>query len=462
MGNRNAASGVSGDKPTLPANLPLMAHSMAALPLPVMVVDAGGRVVFYNEAAADMWGARPKLHSDKFCGPVRLFRPDGEPIPPEDTATARALRTGEPVAGEEAISERADGTRVPYQVYATPLRDTGGTLAGVVTLLLDTSEQRHDEIESARLAAIVTSSQDAIVSKTLDGVVTSWNDGATRIFGYSAEEMVGHLITKIIPPELHYEEHDILARIRGGERVDHFETKRVAKDGRSVEVSVTISPLRDKWGRIVGASKVGRDVTERKRAEERQQILVNELNHRVKNTLATVQSLAAQTLRSGGVGKSTRDDFESRLLALSKAHDHLTRSNWEHAELATIVAEVFEPYRRRESSVLDLRGDEVKLNAQTALTLAMILHELATNAAKYGALSRPGGRLAVSWNVVNGVRPAQLSIDWQEQGGPVVVPPSRRGFGSRLLDRGIHGELGGRAQISYDPAGFRCIMEIPV
>ncbi|MGE3145465.1 MAG: PAS domain-containing protein, partial [Pseudorhodoplanes sp.] len=210
MGNRTTASGASGDKPALPGNLTLLAHSMTALPLPVFVTDAEGRIVFHNAAAAALWGGRPKLHSDKFCGPVRLFRPDGEPIPPGDTATARTLRTGEAVAGEEAVSERADGKRIPYQVYATPLRDAGGALAGVVTLLLDTTDRRHDEIESARLAAIVTSSQDAIVSKTLDGVVTSWNDGATRIFGYAAEEMVGHLITKIIPPELHDEEHDIL------------------------------------------------------------------------------------------------------------------------------------------------------------------------------------------------------------------------------------------------------------
>jgi PAS domain S-box-containing protein len=451
-----------GDHAAMRAAGPLLAQAMGALPAAIFVTDAEGRIVFYNEAAAEMWGARPKLGIDRYCGPVRLYRPDGQPIAPQDCATARALRSGEAIAGEEALSERTDGTRIPYKAYPTPLRDENGNIVGVVSMLLDISDRRRDEIEAARLAAIVTSSQDAIVSKTLEGVVISWNEGARRIFGFTSDEMVGQLITKIIPPDLHFEERDILARIRRGERVEHFETVRVAKDGRRVDVSVTISPLRDKWGRIVGASKVGRDVTERKRAEERQQTLVNELNHRVKNTLATVQSLAAQTLRSGGVSDITQREFEDRLLALSKAHDQLTRGNWEHADFSTIVEDVFEPYRGAHSGTLQLQGERVRLNAQTALTLAMILHELATNAAKYGALSQPAGRLSVSWRLTNGSGPARLAIDWREQGGPEVTPPARRGFGSRLLERGITRELRGTARTSFDPAGFRCTMEIPV
>lgn len=451
-----------GNHTAMSAAGPLLVQALAALPTPVFVADAEGFIVFYNEAAAAMWGGRPRLNVDKFCGPVRLFRPDGRPIAPEDCATARALRTGQAIAGEEAISERADGARIPYEAYPTPLRDAAGSIVGVVSMLNDMSDRRRDDIEAARLAAIVTSSQDAIVSKTLDGVVTSWNEGAARIFGFTADDMVGSMITKIIPPELHHEEWDILARIRRGERVEHFETIRVARDGRRVNVSVTISPLRDKWGRIVGASKVGRDITDRKIAEERQQTLVNELNHRVKNTLATVQSLASQTLRSGGVPEITRNEFEARLLALSKAHDQLTRGNWEHADFATIVSDVFEPYRHANSGTLTLSGEAVKLNAQTALTLAMILHELATNAAKYGALSQPTGSLSVSWKVTNGAAPARLAIDWQEKGGPAVTPPVRRGFGSRLLERGITRELRGSAHTTFDPAGFRCTMEIPV
>ena len=150
---------------------------------------------------------------------------------------------------------------------------------------------------SARLASIVESSDDAIISKDLDGTVTSWNVGASRIFGYYADEMIGQPITRIIPPELHNEEEEILARLKRGERIEHYETTRVAKDGSRLDISLTISPLRDKHGVVVGASKVARDVTERKRAEKLQRLLIDELNHRVKNTLAMIQAISSQSLR---------------------------------------------------------------------------------------------------------------------------------------------------------------------
>src|SRR5262249_22145046 len=149
-------------------------------------------------------------------------------------------------------------------------------------MLIDLSERQEAAVKAAQLAAIVECSDDAIISKTLDGRITSWNAGAERIFGYSAEEMVGQPITRIIPPELYQEEEHILAELRAGKRIDHFETVRVAKDGRLVDVSLTVSTVRDKLGNIAGASKVSRDITQRKQAEETQWLLVNELNHRVK------------------------------------------------------------------------------------------------------------------------------------------------------------------------------------
>src|SRR5262249_3791915 len=163
---------------------------------------------------------------------------------------------------------------------------------GAVNVLIDISDQRRTEADSTRLAAIVSSSDDAIVSKTFDGVITSWNTGATRIFGYEAGEMIGQSIMKIIPPELEGEEKQIVAKLRRGERIDHYETIRIAKDGRRVDISLTVSPLRNKAGHLVGASKVARDISERKHAEWVQRLLIDELNHRVKNTLATVQAIA--------------------------------------------------------------------------------------------------------------------------------------------------------------------------
>jgi PAS domain S-box-containing protein len=137
----------------------------------------------------------------------------------------------------------------------------------------------ESEIMAARLAAIVANSDDVILSKTLDGIITSWNGGAERIFGYSAEEIVGQHISTIIPPELMNEEKEIIARLARGERIEHFETIRVTKDGRRVHISLTVSPMRDSEGRIIGASKVARDISDRKRAEETQRLLIDELNH---------------------------------------------------------------------------------------------------------------------------------------------------------------------------------------
>jgi two-component sensor histidine kinase len=190
--------------------------------------------------------------------------------------------------------------------------------------------------------------------------------------------------------------------------------------------------------------------------------LLNELNHRVKNTLATVQLLAAQTIRKCGLPKNVQDDFEARLVALSRAHDHLTGERWGHVDLRTIVQKAVEPYRELSSDMVRIYGEQIKVGAQASLTLAMIFHELANNAAKFGALSSNDGRLAVSWEVANEVREPTLVIDWMESGGPPVSAPARFGFGSRLLQQGISRQFKGSARLDYDPSGLRCRMEIPL
>ena len=273
------------------------AEILDALPVAVYTTDAQGRITYYNQAAEDLWGHRPKIGSDQWCGSWRLFWPDGRLLPHDECPMAVTLKEGHPVRGVEAIAERPDGTRVPFLPYPTPLRDATGQLVGAINLPVDLTERRRAEVESAQLAAIVASSDDAIISKTLEGRVTSWNEGASRIFGWEASEMIGQPILRIIPPELHDEEVEIMARLRRGERIEHFDTVRLAKDGRRVDISLAVSPIRDSSGRVTGASKVARDVTERKEAEKLQRLLVDELNHRVKNTLATVQAIASEDAR---------------------------------------------------------------------------------------------------------------------------------------------------------------------
>ena len=252
-----------------------------ALPAAVYTTDAAGRITYCNQAAIDLAGRRPRLGEDEWCVTWRLYWPDGRPMPHAECPMAVALKEDRPVRGAEAILERPDGTRIPFSPYPTPLHDAAGRLVGAVNLLVDISDRRAAEESRAHLAAIVESSDDAIVGKGLDGIVTSWNRGAERIFGYTAEEMIGQPILRLFPPDRLTEEDDILARLRRGVRVDHFETVRRRKDGQLIDVSLTISPVRDSSGRIIGASKIARDITERKRAEEALRDLKDNLERRV-------------------------------------------------------------------------------------------------------------------------------------------------------------------------------------
>jgi len=432
---------------------------LEALPVAVYTTDAAGRITFYNRAAAELWGHHPELGSSQWCGSWRLYWPDGRPLPHGECPMAVALKEGREVRGVAAIAERPDGTRVRFLSYPTPLRDASGRLVGALNLLMDVTERHDSELESARLAAIVVSSDDAIISKTLDGRITSWNAGATRIFGYEASEMIGESILRIIPPELHGEEREILARLRRGERIDHYETVRVARDGRRVDVSLTVSPLRDRSGRVVGASKVGRDITDRKRAEKMQRVLTDELAHRVKNTLATVQAIANQSLVRAKSPTDFVSSFAGRIHALAKAHTLLTRSKMQGADVMELVSEqvlIGAPNDDR----ISCSGPLLVLDAQAAVHLALVLHELATNARKHGALSVPQGRLSVTWQMrTNGG--CSLLLSWKESHGPRVSAPSAHGFGRTLIEQTVRAR-GGEASVDYRTDGLTCEIKLPL
>ncbi|HKS89039.1 MAG TPA: PAS domain S-box protein, partial [Stellaceae bacterium] len=251
------------------------------LPAAVYMTDAAGRVTYFNRAAAELAGREPVLGVTEWCVTWRLYHMDGTPMPHDQCPMAVAIKENRAVRGAEAILERPDGTRVPFTPFPTPLRDASGALVGAVNLLVDISDRKASDKARARLAAIVESSDDAIVSKNLDGVVTSWNRAAETMFGYRADEMIGRPITVLFPPDRLSEEDMILARLRRGEPVDHFETVRVRKDGSTIEVSLTISPVRNDGGQIIGASKIARDITDRKRADRALADLAENLERRV-------------------------------------------------------------------------------------------------------------------------------------------------------------------------------------
>jgi two-component sensor histidine kinase len=198
------------------------------------------------------------------------------------------------------------------------------------------------------------------------------------------------------------------------------------------------------------------------RAAEHQKLLIDELNHRVKNTLATVQSIATQTLRTANTTQDAKEALERRLLALSRAHDVLTRESWEGADLSDVVDRVLEPYQVHGESRLHIVGPHVRLTPRMSLALAMALHELATNAVKYGALSNKSGTVEVSWKVQNGDAPPRLLLRWREAGGPPVAAPRRRGFGSRLIERSLAQDLDGQVDIAFAPSGVVCTVNAPV
>ncbi len=433
---------------------------LEALPVAIYTTDAEGRITFFNQAAADFAGTQPEIGTDKWCVTWRLYWPDGRPLPHDECPMAVALKEGRIVRNVEAIAERPDGSRVHFLPFPTPLFDESGKIIGGVNLLMDITERTSAETATARLAAIVESSDDAIISKTLDGTIVSWNRGATRIFGYEAEEMIGQPIVRLIPAALRQEEERILAQLARGEHIQHFETKRVAKNGRQLDISLSVSPVRDKSGRITGAAKVARDITERKRADRQQMLLLQELNHRVKNTLATVQAIANQSLLHAKRPGDFAASFSGRIQALARAHALLTDRTFEGAEIGALVRDQVMLGDGRDDARVTFSGPVITLNAQITAQLALVLHELGTNARKYGALSVGGGRLSISWELqTNGRR--HLAINWKEGRGPKVIAPATAGFGTTLLQQTVQA-LGGEISMRYEATGMTCVIGLPL
>jgi PAS domain S-box-containing protein len=431
-----------------------------ALPAAIYMTDAAGRITYFNEAAATMWGRRPELNVDLWCGSWRLFWPDGTPMPHDACPMAVTLKERRAVRGGQAIAERPDGSRVPFMAFPTPLHDASGAFVGAVNMLIDMSEHRRAEHASQRLAAIVESSDDAIISKDLNGVIATWNKGAERLFGYLEQEAVGKPITMLIPEQHRDEETRILQRIRSGERIDHFETVRRRKDGSMVSISLTVSPISDGLGHIVGASKIARDITEQKRREEQINLLAREADHRTKNLLALAQATAHLT--NGATAAELKTAIEGRLRALANAHTLLAQSRWAGADLRNLALGELSPYCAADDGKDDSRarieGPSLMLEQQPAQAIALALHELTTNAVKYGALSVPSGRIALTWRLQSVNR---LLVRWIETGGPPVTPPVHKGFGTRVMTR-ICEQLNGELKFDWRADGLICDIAIDI
>jgi PAS domain S-box-containing protein len=350
------------------------------------------------------------------------------------------------------------------------IRDASGSVVRYSGVDFDITERKHAQETADRLAAIVRSSDDAIVSKDLNGIVVTWNDGATRLFGYSAAEMIGRSITLIIPEDRQDEEPRVLERIRAGKHVDHYETVRQRKDGSLLDVSLTVSPLRDASGLIVGASKIARDITERRRAQAQQDLLLREMRHRVKNLFAVTSSIVSLSARNASSPAEMASAIQGRLGALTRAHE-LTRpglieaspseaqDTTLHALIRAILSPYSDPSDGRRLSVVKIRGPDTAVQGDAITGLALILYELATNAAKYGALSAPGGHVSIECSQENDT----FGITWKEHGGPPLAgAPETEGFGGTLTKRLVEAQFGGSLSHDWTPGGLIARMVIPV
>jgi PAS domain S-box-containing protein len=440
-------------------------------PLPTFICGPDARLLRYNKKAEELWGVAPDASEGHlFGGAHRLYRADGTLIVADERPVAQVLKTGTGIRDLELIIERRDGSRVKVLAHIEPLFDENGRIAGAVNCMQDITAARRVEDawreSEQRLAATYAHAAIGIAEVDEEGRLLRVNETASAITGYSRDELLKMSIFDVTHPDDREWDRDTYRDQAKGKGAGYIVEKRlIRKDGRVIWVDVRSSTVRDATGRFLYGIRVVHEITDRKQAEMRQKLLLDELNHRVKNTLATVQSLATQTLRSAGSPQEFRRTFEARIVALSRSHDLLTRRNWQGADLKDVVSQQLGPYATNLAR-LTVEGDAVALTPRAALTLSMVFHELATNAAKYGALSTPNGRLEVRWTVKaadpgSADRPDRLRLTWRESGGPPVAPPERRGFGSRLIERSTS-ELDGEGELAFDPAGLCYRLAIPL
>lgn len=318
----------------------------------------------------------------------------------------------------------------------------------------------------ARLAAIVDSSFDAIIGKDLNSVITDWNRAAERLFGYTADEAIGQSVLMLIPDGLKNEETEIIERVRRGEQVASYETTRRRKDGTFVSVSLTISPIRDGNGTIIGASKIARDITAAKENDRRIRLLMREVNHRVKNQFAVILSLVRETARRATDPREFEEQIRDRIMALSRSHDLLVSSEWSGASLLDLLQEHLKPFGHDEQ--ISLAGPLVTLQPNAVQHLGMAFHELGTNSSKYGALASDTGRISINWQIVTSAEGRrEFQVVWEETcpppvQGPEIREPRKGGFGSVVLQRVTPQSLSGSAVLENSPGHVRWSLAAPV
>jgi PAS domain S-box-containing protein len=445
------------------------------LPIAVCIYDRSGRIVRYNQSALEIWGRTPQadVTHRAFVAGCRFFGPDGSALAYPDLPLSRVLETGRAVREQEFMVERPDGSRIATIVNINPLRDADGNIIGAINCIRNVTERklideafRHSQEslreQQQRLAATYEHAAIGIAEVDASGRFLRVNEAICAITGQSRDALLNARLFDRTHPDDRSADRDLFLKQVQGELADYSIEKRyVRQDGQVRWMSVKSTTVRDADNRFLYGVRVVQDVTERRQAEQSQQLLIDELNHRTKNTLAIVQSLFWQTARDRPASSELRDAFEGRLFALSKAHEQLTIGHWESAPLRDIIIAGIGAHFSGLGDRIEMAGDVVVLRPKAALTLAMACHELATNAVKYGALSVNTGRINIRWQKFAPDPSSPVLIEWRESGGPRVHPPTRRGFGSKFVETSIAADLHGRSKIAFEPEGVRCTMELP-
>ncbi|MDE2184258.1 MAG: PAS domain S-box protein [Alphaproteobacteria bacterium] len=438
-----------------------------AAPNAMIMVDNEGRITLVNSQTEKLFGYR---REELLGQPVEIL------IPLRYRRGHHALRdlflkapsTRAMGAGRDLSGVRKDGSEVPIEIGLNPVTTDQGDF--VLAAIVDITERKKVEEAQRRLTdqahLLTEAAPNAMIMVDDEGRITLVNSQTEKLFGYRREELRGQPV-EILVPERYRRGHLNLrgsyfatpsARPMGAGR-DLFGLR---KNGGEVPIEIGLNPVNTDRGNFVLAAIV--DITERKASEAHRETLIAELDHRVKNTLATVQAIAQQSGLSATSFEEFRRTFDARLVALSLTHNLLRAGVWQTASLREIVAAELAPCSDGDgaASQFTIAGDNVNLNPKQALAFGLGLHELVTNALKYGALSSPRGRVDISWRVHRADESARLEFQWIESNGPTVAPPLKRGFGTKFIEGGIEADLQAEVRLQFDPRGVRCTIRAPL
>jgi len=439
-----------------------LADNMAQL---AWMADETGAIFWYNKRWFDYTGTA--LEDVRGDGWHKLHHPDYVDRVVEKLS--RHIASGE--VWEDTFPLRGhDGRYRWFLSRAMPIRDETGKVVRWFGTNTDITEHLEEAERNAQLATIVATSADAIISLSDEGIVLSWNPGAEQIFGYTADEIVGKSERVLFADDADREFKEKYEHLRHGEHLQR-DTVRRRKDGALVNVAINAAPMRHADGHVIGYSAVLRDVTERKRVEKHLRVVMRELSHRTKNLLAVIIAMVRQTARSSNDVAVLQSELIQRLQSLSASHDLLVAEDWAGASLEELIRAVLQPFIGT-SDALVCEGPKVVVNATAAQNLGLALHELATNAAKYGALSTPIGQVRITWAIEpgsaeNGAEPAsgdtsRLRLTWAERDGPPVMPPRIKGFGRVVIERVAAQALSATVDYEFPPEGVRWSIAIPM